>query len=104
MDDNLTPEEELVIKRIECAGDWDQVIYSLSLLIPCGLIIGLGVWTATPSAVAAGGATYCFFELWMVSQQVKATSHLRSAIRKLKERAGANQGLSPTADPRAQQR
>jgi hypothetical protein len=104
MDDDLTPEEELFIKRIECAGDWDHVIHSLSLLIPCGLMIGLGVWTATPSAVAAGGATYCFFELWKASRQVKGISHLRSAIRKLKERARADQGMSPATEPRAQQR
>jgi hypothetical protein len=84
--DDLTPQEEKIIKRIEASGDRDHLIYGLSLLVPCFIIIGIGAWLSKPEIVVAAALPYCIFRILTLARQDKMTAGLRSAVEKLRKK------------------
>lgn len=101
METELTPEEELAIRRVECSAKWDYLTTWLSVLIPFLLISGIGFWNNSMPVVACAGLTFVLLVAGGIPRQIREQAHLKSAIRKLKRHNVSNQAMhaNDTAAP-----
>jgi len=84
----FTPEEEKVIKLIEVTGKWDSLTSSLTLLVPCYVIMGLCLYFSSVAGVIIGMGLYMFFRLRYCYICDKMGSVLRSVVSKMKKEIG----------------
>lgn len=59
MSNDLTSEEQKILKRIERTKPSDFWVSELCIMAPCLFIIGIGIRDFSPKAVFAGVVTYC---------------------------------------------
>jgi len=95
MTTELTPEEELALRDIESSSKWDSVTSWLTVLVPCVLLGGIGVWNDSMLIVACAGLTFVLLVTGGLPKQIRRQAHLKSAIQKLKQRETTNQTTKP---------
>ena len=59
----FTAEETNLIKQLESASRWDNLIYDLSVLVPCFIIMGVGLHFGSPLTVVVGMIVYAVIRL-----------------------------------------
>ena len=100
MEPELTQEEELAIRQIECSSKWDTLFTWLSVLLPSLVIAGIGVWNDSMLVVSCAGITFILLILWGLPRQIREQVQLKSAIQKLRKQAAASRQVRPLAgDP-----
>ena len=96
MQPELTSEEELALRRVVGSPKWGYLTNLLTVLLPCVLIGGIGVWNDSALVVAGGGLTFLMLVVWNLPRQMKQQSHLKSAIQKLNQMRTANKAPDTT--------
>jgi len=85
--ESLTVEEEKILKRIESSGRRDHLFYGLSLLLPCFVVVGIGLWLSKLEIIVAGALGYALLYLWILVHQDRLNVLLRSALKKLRDQS-----------------
>ena len=91
MNADLTPEEDVAVQKVLSTGKWDFLLGWGTILLPCGIIVGIGVWQDSCMVMLAGILTLVFILTHSVMRQIQRNEQLKSAVKKLKEKAIANQ-------------
>lgn len=99
MGTDLTPDEELAIRRVECSSKWDSLANWLYLLIPCIIVGGIGTWQNSVLVMACAVLTFLLAVASGIPAQMREQGHLRSAVLKLRRNVSATPASDASAQP-----
>ena len=80
--EKLNPEEKAFIMRIMSAKKYDTLWYELACLVPCTIIIVLGMINDSYIAIALGLVTYLLFRMRSIHDSVSTLPVLQSILTK----------------------
>lgn len=86
----LTPEERLLLVRLESMGKWDHLLYGLTVLVPSFTIMGVGVHFDSKLTIVAGMIIYMIFVLQTYLRQAKTVPVMKSILKKLSQDGDEN--------------
>ena len=87
----FTAEETNLIKQLESASRWDNLIYDLSVLVPCFIIMGVGLHFGSPLTVVVGMIVYAVIRLRVLINDVRYAPLMKSIFSKVGTHMVANQ-------------
>ena len=92
---SFSPEEKQYIAKVMSAGKYDILWYELSCLVPCTVILVLGMINGSYTAIAAGLIVYLLFQARNLHYQSQRLPVLQSIFSKLAK----EDEESPTESP-----
>lgn len=97
MKEELTEYEKKLLIQMENAGGRDGLTYALLSGIPCALILGLSIYFKSWIGMVSGTIAYAAIRLWIVIEQDAMSTHVSSAIKKLRKQSQPAGSSDPMA-------
>ena len=72
MDGIFTKEEVTLVYRMRSGGRWDNLSYDLTIMIPCYIIMALGLYNQSTASVVIGMCVYAILRLRVAYESGKS--------------------------------
>ena len=79
----FTEEQKYLIKRLGSASRWDNLLHDLSVLVPCFIIMGVGLHFESPLTVVVGMIVYAVIRLGVLLNDIKSIPLMNSVFSKV---------------------
>ena len=94
----LTEEERRLVQRIKLADKWENLWWDLSCLVPCFILVGVGIWNNSLALAFTGLGVYLVFRMRADVHQAKHIPVFKSLCEKVEQTITANKTSDATSE------
>jgi hypothetical protein len=86
----LTEEERRLLQKVKLADKWETLWWELSCVIPCFILVGVGIWNDSLALAFTGLGVFLFFRLRADVYHARQIPVFKSLCEKFEQTIAAN--------------